>query len=524
MVEDPAATAVLVSQLEAALFQREIATGFRLLDAAFPETAEPVAGASVSIALLLCAAQWVDLGYRNLAFLDALEAACVQGDPATLPLLEYLKLRLVQGYRGLATERLEDAIESLAMALRIGEGLLGDYLLFLANFWKGRAHRKLGEYEQATSNFAAARLSAERAGAPKLVAVTKIHESWLAFQSGKRQHAFDLLTEAETELLPTGHSLSLGNIESARGRFVRRSGDYAGALRHFEAAMRLYSVGCPNHPNMARALVNAAYVKRLMALELQPRDGQASGSVHARSLRMSREALSLLEQAGQIYALHLQQTGGGSVLVNASHIHLECGDIDQAAREAERAFALAEQKGDQILMARARAVQSAVELARSEEQLGDEPNVGLHAHAAVDHAEAAIALARQTQNKRLLCESLLARGLVAASDFFQDWELAKELVSKAAALLSHDDRDHLFQQLGALKARLAGATHIDATLRAWCDGHVGEKTFQQVQEEFAELVIPKVWLRSGKNISLVAKNLSISPKKVRRILRSTNKL
>ena len=39
-----------------------------------------------------------------------------------------------------------------------------------------------------------------------------------------------------------------------------------------------------------------------------------------------------------------------------------------------------------------------------------------------------------------------------------------------------------------------------------------------------ELVIPKIWLRSGKNISLVAKNLSIPPKKVRRILRSTNKV
>ncbi len=58
--------------------------------------------------------------------------------------------------------------------------------------------------------------------------------------------------------------------------------------------MKLYQLGCPDHPNMARALVNAAYVKRLMALDLQPREGQASGVVHAKSLRMSREALSLL--------------------------------------------------------------------------------------------------------------------------------------------------------------------------------------------------------------------------------------
>ena len=524
MVEKVAGSAVLVSELEAALSEREIATGFRLLDEAFPEGDASGWEAQVSLTLLLCAAQWVDLGYRDLAFLTMLETRGGLINQASLFLIDYLKLRLVQGYRQLATERLEEAIETFSIVLQIGESILGDYLLFLTSFWRGRVHRKLGNYEQAAEDIAGARRAAERACRPKLVAVAKIHESWLAFQSGKRQHAFDLLTEAENELLSTGHSLSLGNIASARGRFVRRSGDYAGALRHFEAAMKLYSAGCPTHPNMARALVNAAYVKRLMSLELQPRDGQVSGAIHAKSLRMSQEALTLLEQAGQIYQLHHHQSGSGSVLVNAAHIHLECGDIDQASTEAQRAYDLAEQKKDQILMARARAVQAVVELARSEEQLGDEPNIGLHAHTAVDHAEAAITLARQTQNRRLLCEAILARGLVAASNFFQDWELAKEYVSKAAALLTHDDRDHLYQQLGALKSQLAGATHIDSTLRAWCDGQVGDKTFRRVQEDFAELVIPQIWLRSGKNISLVAKNLSMSPKKVRRILRNTNKL
>jgi DNA-binding CsgD family transcriptional regulator len=38
-------------------------------------------------------------------------------------------------------------------------------------------------------------------------------------------------------------------------------------------------------------------------------------------------------------------------------------------------------------------------------------------------------------------------------------------------------------------------------------------------EEFAEVVIPQVWLREGKKVSRVAERLSISPKKVRRILR-----
>lgn len=59
---------------------------------------------------------------------------------------------------------------------------------------------------------------------------------------------------------------------------------------------------------------------------------------------------------------------------------------------------------------------------------------------------------------------------------------------------------------------------IDAMLKAWSQGSVGEKSFQRILEEFSELIIPKIWEREGRKISRVAARLSISPKKVRRIL------
>jgi DNA-binding NtrC family response regulator len=55
-------------------------------------------------------------------------------------------------------------------------------------------------------------------------------------------------------------------------------------------------------------------------------------------------------------------------------------------------------------------------------------------------------------------------------------------------------------------------------LKAWSQGAVGEKTFRQISEEFAEIVIARVWEREGRKVSRVAARLSISPKKVRRIL------
>ena len=215
----------LVTELELALFQRNIRHGFSLLDAAFPPGSEIVPASLSSVSLLLCVAQWADLGYRNPGLLEAFstQLACI--DKSQLRLLDYLKLRITESYQTLAAEHPEQTIDVLDLVLRIDGGLLDGYLQFLVNFWKGRAHRKQGEYEQASLHILAARTAAEQANATELVAVTKIHESWLAFQNGKRQYAFQLLDEAELVLRPTGHISNrrgdglYAGPESMRGRF-----------------------------------------------------------------------------------------------------------------------------------------------------------------------------------------------------------------------------------------------------------------------------------------------------------------
>jgi hypothetical protein len=74
-----------------------------------------------------------------------------------------------------------------------------------------------------------------------------------------------------------------------------------------------------------------------------------------------------------------------------------------------------------------------------------------------------------------------------------------------------------------LKAKILRSGSVNPTLRAWSQGSVGDKTFQQITEEFAELIVPKVWEREGRKISRVAARLSMSPKKVRRILNHVGK-
>jgi len=79
-------------------------------------------------------------------------------------------------------------------------------------------------------------------------------------------------------------------------------------------------------------------------------------------------------------------------------------------------------------------------------------------------------------------------------------------------------RQYVWDDLETLRARVVENLPVDPLLRAWSAGVVEDKSFQQMTEEFARIVIPKVWEREGRKVSRVAEKLSISPKKVRRIL------
>jgi hypothetical protein len=196
--------------------------------------------------------------------------------------------------------------------------------------------------------------------------------------------------------------------------------------------------------------------------------------------------------------------------------------MEQAAVEAMRAYKLGSEMSDVILMARATSLQSAVERAQAEEQIDGEENADAHLQRAVRYADRAIELAKSTQNRRLIAEAYLARGFAALDETRSDVDLARACAAEAALLLSKNDRDHLYKELSALKVKILRSAGVDDALRRWSEGQLGQKTFQQVQEEFAEMVILRVWQNLGRSVTRVSRELSISPKKVRRLLQKAD--
>src|SRR4029077_19061575 len=198
----------------------------------------------------------------------------------------------------------------------------------------------------------------------------------------------------------------------------------------------------PCHRNVARTLSNLASVKRLIALQLlhkidaeaarrrkaatrgrsRPEDGKAPDRNRFEQLRS--EAVAELDEAQRIYEQYRNHHGLGSVHLNGGYLHLDSGELEHADSEARTAFHLGEEKGDYILMARARLLDCMIENGRVEEEIGDGGEADSHARLAQDCIQEAVELARHTQNRRLLGDACIWQGLTYCNRFLDDPESA----------------------------------------------------------------------------------------------------
>jgi len=483
-----------------------------------------------------CLAQWVDIGFRSPAPLEEIVATFSMPLRARLPLNEYLHLRMAEGMIAMSEELTEAAIRHFDFVLGVVHEADDKVLLSIANFCKGRSLRMNGEYDQALASAVKGRDLALELGYQSMAAVMRVLESWLYFQKGNVKQATNILQQAEAVLRHTDDHLTLGNIHSSYGRIARRQGRYQHAIDSFMTAISCYKKRDPRHRNVARSLNNMAYVKRLITLQLRRKiDADAarhrraaargrSGNSDARTPyrhrfeELRQEAFCDLAEAAAIYEQYETHHGLGSVNVNYAYLHLDNGDLDRAETAAKTAFRLGEERRDHILMARARMVACMVENARVEEGIGESTEPGSHARLAQDYAHEALELAKHTENRRLLAHTYIWQGLTHCNRFFDDPEAGRRCYDQALIFSKDGHAENAWEDLQTLKAKVVRSGSVNPTLRAWSQGSVGDKTFQQISEEFAEIVIPKVWEREDRKVSRVAARLSVSPKKVRRIL------
>jgi tetratricopeptide (TPR) repeat protein len=508
--------------------------------------------------LLAQLAIWTDIGFKGPPLQELLQRFKHSAPElrSKLSIADYLCLRLAEGMAAMVEEAMETAIAHFDFVLSLGEELDDRFLLAIVYFWKGRCLRRRGEYDEALTYTSKAKDLAVGLGHLRMAAVMQVLESWLLFQQGKGKEAVRMSQAAETALRETDDYVTLGNIQSFYGRMARREGRFDKAIEFFESAIRHYGKRDPQHPNLARSLANMALAKRGIALQLQKRidrdvqrrrkstasrevkpsatsfdsrnqdsrnqdfrnQGSRQHDYRGRLAQLRREALEHLDAARAIYQQRPNHHGVGTVYLNAAYIHLDGGDFQRAEEEAASAYTMAEQKQDYILMGRARILECMIENAKVEEEIGEGADPGSHARRALEFSQDAIDLAKHTQHHLLLANAHLWQGLTQCNSFFDNPEAARESYDLARVSCGANPPDNMWQDLQTLGAKILRKGSVHPALKAWSQGAVGEKTFRQISEEFAEIVIAQVWEREGRKVSRVAARLSISPKKVRRIL------
>jgi tetratricopeptide (TPR) repeat protein len=543
---------VLLSQLQEFVAAREIERGLGCLRTHQDVIAAIDSRQAGAARLLALVAIWSDIGFNaSPPVKDLLRRFSSRSH---LSVSEYLCLRMTEGMAAMADEAMETAIPHFDFVLGLPEELGDRFLLAIAYYWKGRCLRRRGDYDEALIFTRKGRDLALELGHPRMAAVMQVLEGWILFQQGKYKDAVRVSEIAEDLLRPTDDYVTLGNIQSFYGRMARREGHFDRALELFEKAIEHYRKRDPQHPNLARSLANMARAKRGIALQLQRRidvDAQrhrknssaasregssktppkqsldgAHGSTGAgfrrRLTQLRREALEHLAAARAIYEQRPNHHGSGTVYLNAGYIHLDDGNYQQAEEESTSAYKLAEAKHDYILMGRARILRCMIENAKVEDEVsGSDP--ANHARRALDFSQEAIELARRTQHHLLLSSAYLWQGLTQCNSFFDDLDAARESYDLARTTCGDEQPESIRQDMQMLRAKFLHKGSVDPALKAWSQGSVGTKSFRQVNDEFAEIVIARVFEREGKKVSRVAKRLKISPKKVRRILARSGK-
>ncbi len=527
----------LLQELQGLIQERRISAGVALLSehaAGFEalDASDQLAGWSVGTL-----AQWLDVGFEDGGLLGRLVARFSGAGRQQIPLAGYMHIRLAEAVLAMRREDLNEALRHLETALKISEDLEDTRGAAIATLWKARCLRKAGEYDQALEVTRRGFELANGNGFPYLAAVVGTLESWLLFQKGKTKEAVKILQDAEAVLRNTDDLITLGNIQSTYGRIALREGRYDHAMRYFEASIDFFGRRTALEGYLARSLTNMAQAKRLMALQLrrsidarrerlrsgkggnEEADKRGQAGQLERMHELLRKAQADLAQADAIYKRAGNHHGAGNVDVSLAQIHLDLGDLDEAENRAAEAFELGASKTDHLLMCRARIVEAMVANARFEEQIGEGAELSQFAQLAHDCAKEAVDLGERTESRRLQAQAHICLGTTHVNGFFTNTDAARACCDTAEAFLDHDKHDALWQEVEVLRSRILYAGIEDPNLRAWSQGEVGNKSLQDVVADFEELVIRRVWEHEGRKVSRVANKLSVSPKKVRRVLR-----
>jgi tetratricopeptide (TPR) repeat protein len=425
-------------------------------------------------------ARWLQMGFANQQvvespYIDLLKQALNRFPRAPRPSLsvrEVAHLQMVEGFLLLHATQYEQAIRRFQFVISLDVELGDRDQIATAYFSIAKAYRRQGAYNKALHYANLAIDVARTANRVEMAAGFSVMLGWLLLQQGESKQAKEVLCKANKALQDSDDYLRLGNIQSAFGRIVQRDGKYSQALDYFYQALHLFRTWRVDHSNVARTLVNIAFIKTLMAQRAEGKRNLATSdgdsmtprrvaipSLHVAGSsaieRWRSEAEDHLREADRIYRRQQNIRGLGSVQLTYSMLYLSQQDTEGAASAATTAYELGIGKADHILMARARILSSMVEIVLCERETDDSERPGSHAERARTFSEDAIEHASQTENRRLVSRGQIWLAIAYLHESPDDIQRAETLLSEAMSGLKAVSGDYVSDDMQSLQRLLA---------------------------------------------------------------------
>ena len=139
----------LLERLRDDLGCRRIRSGIETLEELRPQIGSLSPCSPQAGVLLGLIAQWVDAGFDSPDLLVRLLERFPAPARSSLPLLDYLHLRMAEGVVAMSQEDFDRAIAHFRFVQGLESEVDDAELLAIANFWTGRCLRKTGRYDEA---------------------------------------------------------------------------------------------------------------------------------------------------------------------------------------------------------------------------------------------------------------------------------------------------------------------------------------------------------------------------------------
>lgn len=458
-------TDTILANLRDAIGTRQIATATRLIDGLLDSLRRLQASDPNASALLNYFAQWMDLGFtdRDCEGMSAL--MLLRRSFARLPRHPWLglrgtdivHLRMVEGILAVYSEDYDNAIRHFSAVIGLELDVTDADLLVFSEWALARAYTRKGQYTKAIEHVEHALALADSAERSEMAAACAVLKAWLLFQTGKNDEAVALLNLAEAVLRETDDSLSLANIGSALGRIERRMGRYGASARLYVESIEQYRHCKHRRNHLARALVNLAFVNRLLAVRVESgqRDVDTGDADPTGDLR--KQAAQALDEAEQIYGASRDGRGRGMVLLVRAYLEMDAGHWSRAEFAAAEAYELGRRCGDLVLKVRARVQQCRVVHTQRQVSQGDPLKAVLDAESVDAWIEEAMHLVATTELEHLRANTLTWRGITRL-EYADQVADAHACCDQATQLLQTlNASDYALDELRLLEAMLGEA-------------------------------------------------------------------